>query len=145
MQIVEQWTKTGLINNFPEEKKENIAKCLQAQVDFNEEVEGSAQFNRLSVPLLVRMFAESKAFNRNHFSAGQCDDREIVTHMFKRKYDPPKVDGVGTLDKEAEYVAELSENLMREVDVLFGDKFNKYIEFHGISLNFLRVLPWKFH
>jgi len=130
MQILKKWEKTGLLNGFNEQKKNNAAHCMEAQINFNEE-NNDSKFKRISVPLLNRVMRASSSFERNHFDLNDGLNEAQNTHIFRTKFD---LKDKGGLEQDAEYVANLSEELLHELDELFGDQYNKYITFHGFEV-----------
>lgn len=127
--IVRQWEATTLLENFTE--KTPIALCLQAQIRLNERVDLDPAFRRWSIPILIRMFSESKAFKRNHFT-NLFDEEEKPTIAFlKAKFLAPL--GCDGLQHEADLVANLALSLKEEIDYIFRDRKGATITFHGIS------------
>jgi hypothetical protein len=133
---MEQWEETGLLKNFGSDKKESIAGCLQAQLTFNESKDDlPPTFRRLSIPLVIRVFSESKAFQRNNFSLPYKQEGEPKTLMFHAKlkefnYDEhTKVN----LDEEAKHSADLAKAMTIELDEAFGDSKNMDVEFLGFG------------
>lgn len=131
-EIVKRWETIGLIENFVE--KTPIALCLHAQVKLNEKVDLDPAFRRWSIPLIVRMFSESKAFKRNHFT-NLFDEQDKPTIAFLRtKFIAPQPPNrTADLQYEAELVAKMAVALKEEIDYLFRDRKGATITFHGIS------------
>lgn len=109
-----------------------ISLCLDAQRRFNEQHNFDPQFNRMNVPLVIRMFRESKAYKRNHI-ANFRENVDAQIYMFKTKWNPPNVDGVGRLDSERGYLEQLAPEITKEFDDLFMDVMNEEIIFYGIG------------
>jgi hypothetical protein len=128
---MEQWEQFGLLENFNSDKKESIAGCLQAQWTFNESKDDlPTTFRRLSIPLVIRVFSESEAFQRNNFTLPYKQEGEPKTLMFHAKYDEStKID----LDREAKHCADLAKLMKEELDEAFGDSKNMEVEFMGFG------------
>lgn len=140
MKMIEFWEQTGLLKNFDLDKKESIAGCLQAQLTFNESKDDLPPiFKRLSIPLVIRVFYESKAFERNNFSLPYKQEGEPKTLMFHTKikefnYDlSPGRDVKVSLDAEAKQTADLAKSVKEELDEAFGDSKNMDVEFLGFG------------
>jgi len=133
MQILEKWEQTQLLNAFREDRRPNAAHCLQAQINLNEKLEDDkyAAFKRASVPIVVRALSQSRAFTRNQFDMSDGLQEAANTHVFTTKFNPPKS---GNLQAEADYLAKLAGDILKEFDELFGDQYNKYITFHGFEV-----------
>jgi len=110
-----------------------IALCLDAQRRLNEIQDFDAQFKRINIPLIIRVFKESKAYKKNYFvNYDEGEKPEIF--IFKTKWNPPAVDGVHCLEVESNYLAELAPQIAKEFDALFNDMSNESITFHGVGL-----------
>jgi hypothetical protein len=125
--VLDNWSSFDLKQLF--EDRIPISLCLQAQVNYNESKNFEPQFMRLSVPLVIRAFAESKAFKRNHFINYNEDNKpQFAILKVKHKAFVPK-----DLDEEAEYCAVLASKIVKEIDALFEDVMNEDIVFHGLG------------
>lgn len=137
-----KWETTGLLTVFKDNKKYNALLCLESQVDFNGEADHNRDFNRISIPVLVRALSTSQVFSRNSFVKAESD-HTAEAHIFNVKYKPPVTDMTDMtieqqnkfLQKEANYVAEFSKSIREELDSLFKDQYDKNIYFHGIGSN----------
>lgn len=127
--IVRRWEITGLVENFVE--KTPIALCLQAQLKLNERVDLDPAFRRWSIPVIIRMFSESKAFKRNHFTNLFDEDDKPTIAFLRAKFSPPA--NQEDLELEAELLTKLAATLKEEIDYLFRDRKGATITFHGIS------------
>lgn len=123
--IISNWDQTNLIENF--ENKEPIALCLQAQLGFNETTQVRDDFFRkISLPLVVRTFQESKAFKNNYF--GNYFESARPEYMFLKT----KVKQVAD-DEAAEEVARIASGVAKEIDEAFFDRRGAEIIFHGFG------------
>jgi hypothetical protein len=126
-EVVNNWRIFDLDQLF--EDRIPISLCLQAQVKYNESNNFEPQFMRLSIPLVIRAFAESKAFKRNHFiNYDEHDKPQLAILKVKHKAFIPN-----NLDEEAEYAAKLAVQILKEIDALFEDVMNEDIVFHGLG------------
>lgn len=130
-EVVNNWRSFDFDQLF--EDRIPISLCLQAQVKYNESKNFEPQFMRLSVPLLIRAFAESKAFKRNNFinyneDYGEDYDPQLAVFKVKHKVFVPN-----NLDEEAEYCAVLAHDIAKELDALFEDVMNEDIIFYGLG------------
>jgi hypothetical protein len=133
---ISDWEQSGLLQNFSPNKKESIAGCLQAQLTFNESKDDlPTTFRRLSIPLVIRVFSESKAFERNNFSLPYKEEGEPKTLMFHSKLKEFNYDGQVrvNLDEEAKHSADLAKSIKIELDEAFGDSKNMDVEFLGFG------------
>lgn len=127
-EVCERWEKTGLLNGCSD-RKEVMASCLQAQLEFNEEAVGiPSAWRRASIPVVRRLFGETKVIFKNDFSDEHAGNTSF--YMFKTLWNPP----VGDLNEEANYVAEFTQSLKRELDENFHD-FRRQVNFYGIVAN----------
>lgn len=111
-----------------------ISLCLEAQRIVNENSNiDNAPFKMLSIPLVIRVFRESKAYKRNYF-VNYKEDIKPQIHMFKTRFNPPTLEGPGRLDALADYCGELASNITKEIDFLFSDVKNEEIVFNGFGL-----------
>lgn len=130
--IVSNWQETNLIENF--EDKVSIALCLQSQLQFNENsknrelTEDEVTFNAISIPLVVRVFSESKAFNRNRFVNYFESKRPEYLFLSTSIEDMPE-----DVNERAEFLAKLSKDVAEEIDEYFSDKFHSEITFQGFG------------
>lgn len=124
-EIVSKWEETGLLENF--EDKTNIALCLHSQ--FKENEKNDTQFNRVSIPLVIRILSESKAAKRNYLT-NYFEDIKPEVLFFKTKFN--HVDT--SLETEANCIKELATSLTKEIDEFFSDKKNETIIFQGLKL-----------
>jgi len=132
--IVRRWESTGLVESFVD--KTPIALCLQAQLKLNEKAELDPAFRRWSIPVIVRMFSESLAFKRNHFTNLFDEEAKPTIAFLRTKFVPPQQPNrESDLEYEAELVVKLAESLRAEIDCLFRDRKGATITFHGISHN----------
>jgi hypothetical protein len=126
-EVVENWKGFDLDQLF--EDRIPISLCLQAQVRYNESKNFEPQFMRISVPLLIRAFAESKAFKRNNFINYNEDDKpQFAILKIKHKTFVPN-----NIDEEAAYTAKFAGQMAKELDALFEDVMNEDIVFHGLG------------
>jgi hypothetical protein len=117
-----KWEPTRLLENIPEERKSTVALALEGQRLRNElnlnTTDELARFKRISIPMIRRLLgALPKA-------EGSMEELPKY-HTFKTTLDfPETVDSNGyySLDKEAEYVADILKNLVSETEELAGDK-----------------------
>jgi hypothetical protein len=131
--LVDRWTDTGLTERF--EDKTNISLCLQSQLKYNESNNIDATFKLISIPLLIRIFSESKAFKRNQFVNYLEDAKpsQIVTFGIKLDKIETKKDE-SKLDKYAEKTASIAQYIMKELDEAFADVNNQEIIFHHFGI-----------
>jgi len=126
-EIVQNWKVLNLENLFDELVP--ISLCLQTQLKYNESnKELSPHFRRISIPLVIRAFNESKAYKRNHF-INYFEKHEPQVAMFKARFKGSE----GDLQQEADLVANLASEVAKEVDSLFSDVMNEEIVFHGLG------------
>jgi len=125
--IISNWEKTNLIENF--EDKEPIALCLQSQLGFNKTT-NDGYFNRLSIPLVVRVFSESKAFRNNTFT--NFFESKRPEYLFFGTTADEQQSGF-SLEEEAKQVSEIAFEIRRELDEAFRDKRDTEIVFHGFG------------
>lgn len=138
---LERWETTGLLQAFRDEKKYNALLCLESQVEFNHE-SNFGDFNRISIPTLVRALSSSQVFNRNRFRKAE-PEHVAESFIFNVKFKPPVTGMVNMtieqqnlfLQQEADYVAQFSKSIREELDSLFKDQYDKNIYFHGIGSN----------
>lgn len=109
-----------------------IALCLDAQRRLNETAHFEPKFMRMNVPLIIRVFRESKAYKKNHF-VNYDEGVKPEIYMFKTKWNPPHVEGLGVLDSERDYLEQLTPEIIKEFDALFSDMSNENITFHGFG------------
>lgn len=128
--IVENWKVLNLDEMFDDLVP--ISLCLQAQIKFNENKDLSPQFKRISVPLIIRAFNESKAFKRNRF-VNYFEDHDKQIAMFKTKFQETFFQTNNILENEAGSVADLASNIAKEIDSLFSDVMSEEIVFHGLG------------
>ncbi len=129
-EVCEKWEKTGLLNGLVE-RREVMASCLQAQIEFNEECGDSipVEWRRSSIPVVRRVFGETSMVFKNDFSDEHAGNTSF--YMFKQTWNPPMS---GDLNEEAEYVASFSAMILKELNENFHD-FRRQINFYGISAN----------
>jgi len=114
-----------------------IALCLDAQRRLNEtqKFDFDVQFKRMNIPLVIRVFRESKAYKKNHF-VNYDEGVKPEIFMFKEKWNPPT--GTGrqpySIDSERDYLEQLAPIITKEFDALFNDMSNESITFHGFGL-----------
>lgn len=125
--IVRWWGVLNLDELFDD--KVPISLCLQAQIKYNETKEFHPQFMRLSIPLVVRVLAESKAYKRNYF-VNYAEGKKPQITILNTKFKPFEVEN---LDEEANYTAQLASNITKEFDSLFADISNEEITFYGLG------------
>jgi inactivated superfamily I helicase len=131
--IVQNWKVLNLESLFDDLVP--ISLCLQTQMKYNENnKELSPAFRRISIPLVIRAFRESKAYKRNQFVNyfEECKSEECKPQvaMFKTKF--KAVENVD-LQKEANLAASLASEIAKEIDSLFSDVMNEEITFHGLG------------
>ena len=129
-EVCERWEKTGMLNGCSD-RKEVMASCLQAQLEFNEEAGKSLPdaWRRASIPVVRRVFGETKVVFKNDFSDEHAGNTSF--YMFKQTWNPPKD---GDLNEEADYVAAFAATLVKELNENFHD-FRRQVNFYGISAN----------
>lgn len=110
----------------------SISLCLDAQRRFNEEHQFEPKFMRMNVPLVIRVFRESRAYKKNNF-VNYDEGIKPEIHMFKTKWNPPHVEGTGLIDLERDYLEQLTPEITKEFDALFNDMSNESITFHGFG------------
>jgi hypothetical protein len=125
--ILDKWTKTGLLETS--KNKLSLALCLETQRRYNESNGVSDSFRRLAIPLIVRMLNGSKTNTRNNFINYFDEQEKPKAYIFKSKFKNFN----GDIEKEAEFAAELAENMAKELDYLFNDKMNNDIIFRGLD------------
>ena len=114
------------LENF--EDKTNVALCLHSQLVGNSKSR-DGQFNRVSIPLVIRILSESKAAKRNYLT-NYFEDIKPEVLFFKTKFN--HLDK--SLETEANCIKELATNLTKEIDEFFSDKKNETITFQGLKL-----------
>lgn len=125
-QIISNWEQTNLIEGF--EEKEPIALCLQSQLEFNETTQVQNDFFRkISLPLVIRAFSESKAFKNNYFT--NYFESPRPEYMFLRA----KVNEEVADEGAPEEVARLATEIAKEIDEAFADRKNAEIIFQGFG------------
>jgi len=125
--IISNWAETGLTETF--EEKEPISLCLQSQFEFNETPQaGEAKFKRLSIPLVVRVFSESKAFKNNYF-CNYFESKRPEYIFFRASLD----ETFSSLEEEAEAVTNLAADMTKEIDEAFFDRREAEVIFHGFG------------
>lgn len=128
-EILSAWEETKLLEGIDdEEQRLSLALCLNAQNNFNKTTH-DGEFNRISIPLTRRVFGESKAFKRNTF-VNYAESKRPEYMFFGAQIN---LDGQFSLEDEAEKVAELAENIQKELDTAFADKMGIEVIFHGFG------------
>ena len=143
MNNTEKWQQTGLLSGISEKLQDSVALCLESQRLFNEKTDLPADFKRLSIPVLRRLVAESKAFKNNFFVDFQESSHKPEVFIFNTKLKAPVFNiawatdeqKAAFLEQEANYTAEFSKKLSEEFDQLFKDQTNKKIYFQGFGSN----------
>jgi hypothetical protein len=75
------------------------------------------------------MLNGSKTNTRNNFINYFDEQEKPKAYIFKSKFKTFS----GDIEKEAEFAAELAENMAKELDYLFNDKMNNDIIFRGLD------------
>jgi hypothetical protein len=111
-----------------------ISLCLDAQRRLNEMTDFPVTFKRCNIPLVIRVFRESKAYKKNYFVNFEEGEKPEI-YLFNTKWSPPKQpeDRQFSLDIEANYLAECASAVTKEFDALFSDMSNESITFHGFG------------
>lgn len=99
-----------------------LAIALHCQLKINEG-SNAPSFNRISIPLIVRMFHGLP--DRINGTLEETNNR----YTFKTKY--AFSNGYTNLNEEAVYVSDLAQNLMQEI----ADKFSKKIAIGGLLID----------
>lgn len=128
-QIKENWEKTGLLEPYQGDEALSLATCLESQRKMNETLD-DIEFKRVSLPLVRRIYSESKAVERNHFINYFENTVYHNNYIFKNKF--PKIDG--SLEEQTEATAALASKMAKEIDVLFADQRNSKISFNGFDI-----------
>lgn len=117
--LAERWEK--LIRLFSEDKKENLAFCLQEQYEFNKKYGQAKNFQKYSIPLVMRLFNTSQVMINNTCQDGE--NPQSLVFNIKHMYEQHVGRGVTNLDSECEYLSIFSEVLSDEIDKKIDCKF----------------------
>lgn len=133
-EITNQWTEWLNLKEVFDDLVP-ISLCLDAQRRLNETANFEPQFMRCNIPLVIRVFRESKAYKKNHF-VNYDEGEKPEIYLFNTKWSPPKQpeDRQYSIDIEANYLAEFASLITKEFDALFNDMSNESITFHGFGL-----------
>ena len=132
--VYARWEKTGLLEGVRDQH--GLAACLEVQRVFNETHEMPPQFLRLTIPIIRRLFGESKAVQRNHFTSYFEEAAWPQLMTFRTKYNPPKpsAGNYDVLQAEADYCGILTRKLAAEIDEAFRDKRDMEVIYRGLGL-----------
>ncbi len=130
--IIENWHRTGLLHGCHD--PENLALCLHTQVKFNETHGIDPDFNRISIPLLVRLFEMSKTIKRNNFVNYLIEVAWPNVFTFKTKAIPPRQpkDKIHNINIEANWLEESVKKWAKEIDEHFRNTKDREIIFCGM-------------
>jgi len=126
-QQLNRWEKTGILKGCGE-RSAAIASCLDKQLELNkhEEADVPPLWLRASIPVVRRVFGESKVLFENDAS-----DEESNFYVLRTLWNPPHTQDI---NEEASYTAKFSAALMKEINETFGD-LKRPIGFNGFSVN----------
>lgn len=110
------------------EKLEQLALCLNAQYILNNKNNTGGTFSCASLPLILRIFKESKAFKNNNITNDLTKNFKII--KLKTKW---LLFRCTNLEEYANYTCEISSKITKEFDKLFSKSKNKTIIFHGFN------------
>ena len=130
--IFQKWENTNLLNGIDENRKLNIALCLESQRRLNEKTNVDPQFKRISVPVVRRVLPNVKP----NFTSELSETKNV--HVFKTKWDMVAFKDIQfqyALDQEVEATAIISHELTNEINEMFGDISNATVNFGGFALN----------
>lgn len=131
--LVKRWESTSLLNLI--EDKVNGALLLESQRLFNEVGRKDPKFNRLSVPLLVRLMSllqKSGIAVEADFLPLDYDLEFPVSNIsLKSEMEPGRVD---LLQREAEDLAKVSEDLGKFIYSCVKSHNKNSIKIHCVSL-----------
>lgn len=117
--IQKQWESTGLLEHIPEERKAAVTQALEGQRLYNEFDDKNPQFNRISIPVVLRILTSLPEVNGSAEPLPEQHAFRTPIFDWKENYDEG---GQYNLDKEAVQTAELAEKLAGEIKELAGDK-----------------------
>lgn len=122
-ELAQKWEKTGLLKLIPEEYRFDCARCLEGQRIYNEQLhdlENIAQFKRVSIPIMRRLFAGAIEPWRNlkiEGSAMPCEKWHTFENIEFPKYEDycSNRNAYHNLDNEAKAVADISAKLTEAI------------------------------
>lgn len=122
-EIVAKWTGVRFLENYSGDPV-CLATCLHAQMQTNDPK------NIGLLPLVRRLFGESRCLQRNHFHNYFETKEQFKQQMFfKTKYKHGN-----SLDEMAENLVEMSAAIALELDKTFGDLTNTSVVFYGFEV-----------
>ncbi len=140
-EITDKWLKTGLLAEAGGSESELamcMATCLETQRLANEQIEDDsryAQWKRLNIPVLVRLFRTCEAFKRNAFVNFFEDISMQSMLVFKTRFVVPEpANPHARLDAECEFAETFSKAIGREIETAFRDRRNSEVIFRGLDM-----------
>jgi hypothetical protein len=110
-EIVEGWKQTGLLNGIAEEFHDSVAYLMENQRLYNEGSGFPVEFNRVSIPLLRRVFPLLSKHVRVESYLTEEFPRFLETELLFKVPKPSGDSGMEILKAEADATAKLAESL----------------------------------
>ena len=127
IEIRSNWANTGLLMSADTPQREiELASMLDGQRIANESSD-NPQWNRVSVPLMVRLFKNNKNFKGSHLPLP-------LDHTFQTEWHDPTVRGcMCNLDVEAEELAQVFDKIIKEINELAFPVYDKTVTIHSLQ------------